>query len=174
MKWILIVIGVIVVLILIVQMWGMMLSRTHTASRAARFNQKPETIFATITDWRSFPAWRGDLKSVRERQGEAGRTSWVEVSKMGEMPLEVIELDPPRRMVSKIADPGQKLPFGGTWTWDVKPDGDGCIVTVTEDGEIRPAFFRLMAKYIFGYTGTMDSYLMALAKKFGEDTQFVR
>jgi len=174
MKWILIVIGVIVVLILVVQVWGMLISRTHTASRSARFNQKPETIFATITDWRSFPSWRGDLKEIRERQGEGGRTSWVEVSKMGELPLEVIELDPPRRIVTKIADPQHKLPFGGTWTWDVKPEGEGCIVTVTEDGEVRPAMFRFMAKHIFGYTGTMDSYLKALAKKFGKEPQSVR
>jgi hypothetical protein len=95
---------------------------------------------------------------------------------MGEMPLEVIESDPPRKLVGKIADPQRKLPFGGTWTYVIEPsgDGNGCTLTITEDGEIYPPPFRVMAKYVFGYTSTMESYLKALSNKFGQDVEFVK
>ena len=171
-KWALIVAGVIVLLVAIVQVVGMMIPLTHTASRSARIGQRPETIYATIIDWRSFPSWRSDLKSVRERDSTTGHISWIEVSKMGELPFELIELEAPSKVVSQIADPEHKLPFGGTWTWRIEPVGaDGSIVTITENGEIRPAMFRFMARFIFGYTSTMESYLKALEKKFAQSTR---
>ena len=53
--------------------------------------------------------------------------------------------------------------------WEVKNEQDGgTLVTVTEDGEIYNPFFRVMSKLIFGYHRTQESYLSALAQKFGE------
>jgi uncharacterized protein YndB with AHSA1/START domain len=175
MKWLLIILAVVVALVVIVYVIGALMPVKHSASRTARFKQKPEAIFAAISDWRAFPTWRGDLKEVRGRPGEGGRAGWVEVSKMGEMPLEVIESDPPRRLVGRIADPQRKLPFGGTWTYVITPADDGAsTLTITEDGEIYPPPFRVMAKYVFGYTSTMESYLKALSKKFGQEVEFVK
>ena len=47
------------------------------------------------------------------------------------------------------------------------------IWTITENGEIYNPFFRFMARFVFGYTATMETYLKALGKKFGEDAEFV-
>jgi hypothetical protein len=147
----------------------MMLPRRHSASRTSQFRQKPEDVFEAIRNWRDFPSWRPELTDVRQRQGESGRESWVEVSKMGEMALEIVESDPPRKLVGKIADPHRKLPFGGTWTYLIEPAADGCTLTITEDGEIYPPLFRFMARFIFGYTRTMEQYMKALGRKFSED-----
>ncbi|MGH7178751.1 MAG: SRPBCC family protein [Tepidisphaeraceae bacterium] len=173
MKITLIILGVVVVIVAVVFLIGMMLPQKHSASRTARYRQKPQAIFDAIMDWRNYPGWRSDLKSVRERAGAAGHVSWVEVDSMGERPIEIVESDPPRRIVGLIADPDHKLFYGGTWTYDIKPTSDGCDLTITEDGEVYPALFRFMARFIFGYTGTMEAYHKALSKKFGQEVQFV-
>ncbi len=46
-------------------------------------------------------------------------------------------------------------------------EGDATL-RITERGEIRSAFFRFMARFIFGYTSTMETYLRDLGTKFGE------
>lgn len=45
----------------------------------------------------------------------------------------------------------------------------GALVTVTERGFVRNPIFRFLARFVFGYSSTLDAYLKALGKKFGED-----
>ena len=58
------------------------------------------------------------------------------------------------------------MPFGGTWTYEITPVGKGSRLQITEDGEIYNPFFRFMARFIFGYEGTIGSYMSALEKRF--------
>jgi hypothetical protein len=96
---------------------------------------------------------------------ENGHAVWQLEGKWA-MPMALDLVETPRQLVTRIAD--AKLPFGGTWTWDLSPENGGTRVVVTERGVIRSPIFRLMSRFIFGYTGTMDAYLNALAKHFGE------
>ncbi len=86
-----------------------------------------------------------------------------------ELPLVIEAEDPPRRLVTRIATEG-KAPFGGTWTYDIIPEGSGSRLTITEDGWVGNPFFRVISR-IMGYHGTIDSYLRAVAKRFGSDTK---
>jgi hypothetical protein len=43
-------------------------------------------------------------------------------------------------------------------------------VRITENGEVGNPVFRFMARFVFGYTATIDTYLIALGQKFGEQT----
>ena len=66
-----------------------------------------------------------------------------------------------------MADP--KLPFGGTWSFDISPaPGGGADLRVTEDGEIYNVLFRFLARYFFGYTASIEGYLRDLAVKFDD------
>ena len=85
------------------------------------------------------------------------------------MPLEVLESDPPRKMVTRIADPN--LPFGGTWTYQIEETSKGSRITITENGEIYNPIFRTVARFFMGYHATMDGYLKALGEKFGETVE---
>lgn len=78
----------------------------------------------------------------------------------------VLEDSPPNRIVTKIAD--ENLPFGGTWTYEILAEPSGSRVRITEQGEIKNVIFRLLARFVFGYTTTMEAYLRDLGKKFGE------
>jgi len=41
---------------------------------------------------------------------------------------------------------------------------------IREVGEIYNPLFRFLARFFFGYTGTIDAYLKSMAKKFGEQS----
>jgi len=166
--WILIIAAVVIGIPLILSLIGLTLPKGHIASREARYGQSAETIWQTMTDFANWANWQPGTKSVERAADLNGHPVWVQVSRTGRMPLEVVEFTPPKKMVTRIAD--DKLPFGGTWTWEITPVDGGCKLRITEDGEIYNPFFRFMARFIFGYHGTMEGYMKALGKKFGEET----
>lgn len=72
----------------------------------------------------------------------------------------------PSLLVGRIAS--TDVPFGGTWTFQVAPDGSGARVTITERGWVSNPIFRFVSRFVIGETATMDTYLRALGKRFGE------
>ena len=164
MKWVLIGVGILIVVVAAAAAIGAMLPKNHLASRTSRFRQPPEAIWAVITG----PVdWRPDIRSFEKLPQRDGHRSWREIDKHGQaITYESVEETPPRRLVTRIADP--KLPFGGTWTQEIAPDPNGAVVTITEAGEIYNPIFRFMARFVFGYNGSIDAYLKALHAKFGE------
>jgi hypothetical protein len=154
-------------LALVILTWavGALLPRTHMASRAARFAQPPEAVWQVVSDLSGFAKWAPRVTGVTRLADQNGHPVWTMLGE-SELPLEVEELRP-YRMVTRIANP--RLPFGGTWTWEIADAGAGCTVTITERGEIKSSLFRALARFVFGYTSNLDSYLEALGKHFGED-----
>src|ERR1700730_172593 len=112
------------------------------------------------------PAWRQGLKSVKRLPDKNGLPAWVETLDSGTIPLETVESVPPTKLVVRIAD--AKLPFGGTWTYEITPLPSGSRLRIQEDVEIYNPVFRFLARFVFGYTGTINTYLRSMAKKFGE------
>lgn len=146
---------------------GSLIARDHTATSTIELKTSPAQVWAAITDWRQFMTWRKELKSIDEFTAPDGRKGWVETSSMGRMPLVIEHSESERIFVGRIAD--DSLPFGGTWTHRLEAlPGGGTRLTSTEDGFVKPAFFRLMAKLVFGYHKTLNDWQTALARKFGE------
>jgi len=166
--WILGIVGAIVGLVAITAIMGLFISKQHRASVKALYRESPEAIWKTVTDFEAMPSWRKGVRSVERLPDRDGHPVWVEVSRQGRMPLEIVEMDPPRRMVGRIADPN--LPFGGTWTYEITPRDGGAELQITENGEIYNPMFRFMARFIFGHHATMEDYLRSLGRKFGQET----
>ena len=164
MKWLFITVGVLAAIAAVIAIVGWCLPVKHVASRQRTFAAPPETVWRTITDVEAFPSWRSDVKRV-ERVGSAGRVTWIEQGSSGRITFAVDASDPPRRLVTRIADP--TLPFGGNWTYELTPAGTGTQLTITENGEIYNPVFRAVARFVLGYEATMASYLDALGKKVG-------
>ena len=82
------------------------------------------------------------------------------------MTYEVAEESAPSRLVTRIAD--KNLPFGGTWTYEIEPAEGGCVLRITERGEIYNIIFRFVARFFLGYASSMESYLRAVANQFHE------
>jgi hypothetical protein len=75
----------------------------------------------------------------------------------------VVESDPPRRRVTAIDD--ASLPFGGTWTWELSPEGQGTRLTVTERGHVDPPLFRFLSRFVFGHDATLRRVLSDLSRR---------
>jgi hypothetical protein len=163
MKWFIIAVVTFVAMVCLVLAIGFMLPVSHIASRTARLKASPEAVWDVIN---GPPDWRPDVRSFNSLPLRDGRQAWTEISKDGRASTyERIESVPPRRTVTRM-DPG--LPFGGTWTYEIVPDENGSLLTITENGEVYNPVFRFVARFVMGHTASIDAYLKALKAKLGE------
>jgi hypothetical protein len=165
-KWILIVAGALVSLVLLVVLVGSLLPVSHVASRAAEFRQSPDTLWRAITDVAAYPRWRSGIAGVQVLAEVDGHQRWVEDEGRQRVAFEATESDPPRRLVVRIAD--GNLPFGGSWTYVLTPTDSGTRLGITENGEVYNPLFRFLSRFVFGHTATIDGYLQSLGTRFGE------
>ena len=145
---------------------GATIPQGHVASARVPLSAPPETIWAIVHDFETWPEWQPGVHRIERLPDRDGKPVWVQSTDHGELPIAVEKSEPPWLLRTRIADP--ELPFGGTWTWRIEADGEGSVVTLTEDGEIKSAVFRFFAHHVFGYHATMEAYLAALAKKLGD------
>ena len=161
MKWLLISVISLAGLLLLIVLIGACLPQKHTVSRTLSLHRPAETVWSLIS---GSPTWRPGVSNYQELPPHEGHRLWRETDKHGQtITFEAIESTPPRRLVTRIADP--KLPFGGTWTYEIVPSGDSCTLTITENGEVYNPLFRFVSRFIMGHTATIDSYLAALNAK---------
>jgi uncharacterized protein YndB with AHSA1/START domain len=147
---------------------GSSLPVEHTASATRVVQGDPDAVWRVVTDVRAFPAWRVDVDSTTQLDARGGLPVWRETGHTGSMTFEVLELERPDRLVTRIADEG--LPFGGTWTYELQSTADGTRVTLTEDGLIHSVVFRFFSRFVLGYDETMLRYLDALEARMSELT----
>ncbi|MBI2813505.1 MAG: SRPBCC family protein [Opitutae bacterium] len=167
MKITLIVLGVLGGLVVLAALIGLFLPREHTASRAATFAQSPAALFAAVRDVAALPTWRSGLKSAELLPARNGRASYRETGPQGPVTYVVVEERAAEKLVLRIAD--DSLPCGGTWTFEFSPAGTGGVLRLTERGFVKPALFRFLARFVFGHTSTMETYLRDLGRKFGQN-----
>jgi uncharacterized protein YndB with AHSA1/START domain len=169
MKWLTVVGGLVALvaaLIGVMALLGSRLPREHVASRRALIHRPPSEVFAAIRDFGRAPEWRRDVKQVVVLGETNGRPRFREEGAHGGFTLEVVEEVPNQRLVTRIVD--EDLPFGGTWTYELRPVKEGTEIAITERGEVKPALFRALSKYVFTHHRTIDQYLRALGGRFGE------
>jgi hypothetical protein len=166
LKLLLFVVGLLVLSLLLVVVVGYTLPVQHVAARSIGLRQKPEDVFALISDFKDEPVWRSDVQQVEMLPQREGQIRFREKSANGTITMVVVDSIPPRRMVTEID--GKSLPFGGRWIFEILPNVDGCRLNITERGEVYNPVFRFMSRYVIGYTGTMDGYLKSVGRKFGE------
>jgi hypothetical protein len=162
LKWTLLVVVVFAAIVGVIALMGASLPVKHTATRTVHSNASPQQVWELISGPQT---WRPDVTRYQELPPQNGKRVWIEYGKGdSKMTYEVVESDPPQKLVTRIADP--HLPFGGTWTYQIaaSPEG-GTTLTITENGEVYNPLFRFVSRYVLGYTATMDHYLQALQTK---------
>jgi len=168
-RWIGAVIGLLVFVLLVAIAIGTGLPIAHVATCSARFAQPPKTLYATVEDDASSPAWRSDVREVHSESTTVGRTKWIETYKNGQT-LPYVEFADPtdqgRYLERDIADP--TLPFGGGWKFRFNASGGGTEVTIREAGWVYNPVLRLIEQFFTGYTSTIKTYLTDLGRKYGE------
>ncbi len=141
---------------------GACLPRHHLATRARTLPASRAAVWALISDPRGYGAWRRGVGAVAVLAVRP-RLRWSEGVGRDAVTYELMESDGGARLVVRIADDEHRLPYGGSWTYALTDDGEGTRVAITEDGEVRNAFFRFVSRFIIGHTGTIDRCLDDLA-----------
>jgi ribosome-associated toxin RatA of RatAB toxin-antitoxin module len=168
MKWLLIIAAILLLPILVMLVAGLFLPVKHSVTRSIHLNQKPEVVFALLQDSTNLPSWSSTVASVAPLSEQDGKPAVQCTLKWGHMQMIMTqsECTPPSRLVITMTkSEGTVL---GTWTYQIAPDAEGCRVALTEEGELKNPFFRVMAR-MRGLDANMMQTLRDLAKKFGED-----
>lgn len=166
-RWLLAAVALLAAVVLSMTFVGWLLPERHMARASITLDQPADSVWSAIRDLRSYPDWWPQVRAMNRIPGRDKET-WSQRDKYGdELPIEVIESEPSRRLVTRIAE--QDLPFSGTWTYELTTSVAGTTLTITEDGRIHNPLFRLMARFVLGYHATLDAYLEALARRFGEE-----
>ena len=145
---------------------GNRLPLAHTARVRARYAATPGKVWDTITNMVVAPNWRSKVRQVERLPDRDGKQMWIEVSRRWRLPLEFEVVEPGLCLVTRVV--GETLPFRGSWSYEIVPEGSGCTLTITEDAEIHSQALRFFARYVFGYHATPARYLRDLGRKLGE------
>ncbi|MDH3222654.1 MAG: SRPBCC family protein [Gemmatimonadota bacterium] len=159
--------GLVLLIVAVVVGIGMSLPVDHVASVRAQYAASPPEVYEIISDHARYPDWRPSVDRIETLPPRNGRTAWQELGSGGPLPMERVESDPPRRMVTRILS--EALPFGGSWTYELAPAGAGTQLTITETGEVYSPVFRFVSRFIMGHHGTATTYLEDLDRRLGED-----
>ena len=135
MKVVLVLAVIIVAVVAIVLVIGASLPKRHTVSRSATFKRDPRTVYTAVRD---------------------------EYSKSAPGMYEIVEDDPGRKFVTRIA--AQNLGYSGSWTHEFEQVPDGTRLTITENGEVTNVLFRFMSRFVFGHSATINAYLKTLQR----------
>lgn len=169
MKWSLLILGIVASLIALVVIIGWLLPRDHVAGMSARIAASPDAVWAALIDPAQYPSWRTNVKRVELLPPTPTGPSWREDSSDGVITYVVDAIEPPNRLLTRIAD--KNLPFGGSWEYRLQPDGAGATtVTIVERGSVYNPIFRFVSRFLMGHTATIDKYLRALGRKFGSES----
>jgi hypothetical protein len=165
LKWTLIVVISLASLAGFSALVGSMLPKGHRASRTTTLAAAPAVVFGVITDFARAPEWRRDVKQVEIVPDDGHGRIVREHGKQGVVPYCVEVIEPSSKLVMRIADPS--LPYGGSWTYALRPSGAGTEITITEDGQVFNPIFRIMQKLFFSPYASIDAYLDDLRKRVG-------
>jgi uncharacterized membrane protein len=166
MKLALIIIACVFIIMAVVLIVGAVLPRSHVVSRWIILHRSPDEIYQSVRDFNSAPTWRSDLERVEMIATTDNHVRFREHAKRGAVTYDLAEDQPGQRIVTRIAD--LNLGYSGTWTYTFNKEAAGTRVQITEAGEVSNILFRFMSRFVFGQSGTIEKYLIALGKKFGE------
>jgi hypothetical protein len=160
MRWVVWIAVFIVALVASVYGVGSMLPSEHVARVERLVPYAPNEVAQRIRDVRGYWRWRGVKVEVLSE--EPGSVRYRETNGGDAISFELVEQPGGRRFSSTILD--QDLPFEGSWTIDLAPDGDATRVTIEERGRVKDPLYRFLSRFVFGHTSTMEAYLEALAR----------
>jgi hypothetical protein len=164
-RWIGAVFGLVVFVVVVAIGIGIELPISHVAECSATYTQPADSVWQAVFDDAASVQWRSDVASVTLIAGGA-HPVWRETDSHGNrMDYVLTSAHAPVWFVRSIA--GKGLPFDGSWTYQLLPNGEGTELVITERGDIYNPVFRLVSR-MMGETTTMRRYLTDLGKHFGQ------
>jgi hypothetical protein len=151
---------------LAISLMGALLPREHKVSRATDFKCPPSVLYAVVRDFATYPVWNSNAQTVEILPPTNGRTAFRVTTRHGAVTYVVVDDHPAEKLVLKIAD--ENLPYGGSWNYAFTSDRSGTRLEITEQGFIKKPVFRFFARFVFGYTRSIETCFRDLKRKLGE------
>jgi uncharacterized protein YndB with AHSA1/START domain len=166
LRYIVMLAGLLVVVIAMVVIVGTSLPVKHTVTREATYRATPAQLFELILNVSDYPTWQKSVSRVEILPEIDGKPRARETNGGTAITYEFSDIVPNQRMVSRIAD--DKLPFGGSWTYELIPasTGDATTLRITENGEVYNVIFRFVSRFVMGHSATIDKYLDAVGTRY--------
>jgi uncharacterized protein YndB with AHSA1/START domain len=153
-------------LVAVVGLIGVMLPRDHRATSHIMLQTSPAEVWPAVRNLDALLGSWKDLESAGRVADQNGKEVWQQKAGGFEMKLIIEEATPPSYLVTRIDAPPDAA-FGGTWTYQLTPEGTGTRVTITEAGYVSNPIFRVMMKAM-GTHRSLDGFLTGLGAKFGQ------
>ena len=166
LRYVVMIVGLLVVLIAAVLIVGSSLPQKHQVAREAMYRATPAQLFALVRNVGEYPSWQKTASKVEVLPDVDGKPRFRETNSGQAITYELSDIVQDHGMVSRIVD--DKLPFGGSWTYELAPGGARDLTTlrITENGEVYNPVFRFVSKYVMGHSATIDKYLEAVATRY--------
>jgi uncharacterized protein YndB with AHSA1/START domain len=143
---------------------GRSLPEHHTSRVSIVLPAARPAVWAVITDYARMPEWWPAVQGVRQETRPNGETwTWNKDAHGQEIAFRTKEEIAPGKLVREIM--GEDLPFGGTWTFELTEEDGRTRLTLTEDGFIKPPFFRAVAQHFIGLDRTMQDFAAHLERR---------
>jgi hypothetical protein len=172
MMWLLLIPAIVVAAIIALFIFGLLQPVKHSVTRPILLKQRPEAVFSALDKVDDLPSWSGTVVRVEHIPDRNSQPATRQVTKFG-MTLTVITLErqlPTRLVTSVRKDDG---PVWGTWTYELTPEGEGCRLAITENGEMKNPLFRALGR-LRGLDTSIRLQLTDLARKFGGEATIHR
>jgi len=158
----------IAILAFVLHQIGSSLPAEHQHTCTLRLKQSPESVYALIAGLESWPKWDTGVTGIDVLPQRNGHDCIRMHLGRNRMVLERTRHEPPSVHEMTIADEGANM-FSGQWLHEIKRDGPGCVVTLTEKGTIGPTIPRAIARKFADPTMYLKRHLKMVAKHFGEE-----
>lgn len=150
-------VGLILVAGLVIYLIGRAQPERHSSSISFHLPRPCPVVWAALIDFSSLPQWWPAVKAIRfETRPDGTIITWNTDRRGRVIGFCTIEEKAPVHLVREIT--GGNLPFGGTWTYDLIPEEGGTRVNLTENGFVKPVFFRGLMKLVMKPAATMRDF----------------
>ena len=155
-----------VLILAMVLLVGSYLPVKHQVTREATYRATPAQLFALIRNVDDYPSWQKSVSKIEVLPDVDGKQRMRETNSGQAITYELGDIVPNKRIVSRIVD--DKLPFGGSWTYQLIPGQAANTTTlrITENGEVYNPVFRFVSRFVMGHSATIDKYLEAVATRY--------
>src|SRR2546425_12083171 len=131
MKWVLIVVGGLLVLIGLIALIGAFVSRDHRATSTIALRQPPDSVWKVVRDLGNITSWWPAMQKAERLPDRDGHEVWRQKMSGFDVPIIVLESSPPRRLVTQI-DPEAGGAFGGTSSYELRAGAGGGGAAIRE------------------------------------------
>lgn len=171
LRWVGVLAGIYLLLLVVVAGVGATLPREITVSRSTRIRTAPEAVWAILTDYANTPSWNPaitmiELPNSPDAEGRVrGRARLAGSSHP--LLVEVLEARAPKLLVLRMTEPGIEGALA-TMSYEVSPDESGSTVRLSLSNDISNPILRLFARLSSNRQATLLQTLRGLRARAGE------